>query len=172
MSEHRLHAATWEDVFDHYVDRGYADDEIVDELNRVIAAGLRGGKSTRDGEYLEWISLRDRRRLMAMLASIRGDPVPADSRPPVAEPVRLKRGRPPLSETKVRADLIAALDYLRTRPDNPTAAPSWDAIAAAHSGYTEDETLTPGGLRHRRTRFPDLFRELVPWLLEQQTKGK
>lgn len=87
-------------------------------------------------------------------------PTPIESRRP--------RGRPKLTEAKVRDELMVALEYLRTRPDNPTDYPTWDAIAAAHSGYSEDETPTQGGLRHRRERFPDVFRELVPHLTEGQ----
>jgi hypothetical protein len=103
-----------------------------------------------------------RRQNIEIIALLRGA-VPAVGAPGSGS-VMPKRppGRPKLTEGRVRADLERALASLRAEGK---MHPSWDALAAAHDGLSEFG-LTVDALNKRRTRFPDVFRELVPDLGE------
>lgn len=74
-----------------------------------------------------------------------------------------RRGRRPLTEDRVRADLERALAQLAERG---VARPSsWEQIASEHEGLTEFG-MSMDMLKVRRDRFPAPFRELVPHLAE------
>jgi hypothetical protein len=74
-----------------------------------------------------------------------------------------RRGRRPLTEDRVRADLERALARLGER--GIVRASSWEQIASEHEGLTEFGMSTDM-LKVRRDRFPAPFRELVPHLAE------
>ncbi len=78
--------------------------------------------------------------------------------------VSRRRGRPPLTEAVVRAELRRAV--ARLVDDRGIAVPvSWEQLASAHDGQTE-WGMTVDGLRKRRDKFPEPFRDLVPHLME------
>lgn len=130
-------------------------------------------------EYVERLSSLDsialRRRLGLGTPRRRRPPALARSKPgegsghPANElggresaPVK-RRGRRPLTEDRVRADLERALAQLAERG---IARPSsWEQIASEHEGLTEFG-MSNDMLKVRRDRFPAPFRELVPHLAE------
>ena len=74
---------------------------------------------------------------------------------------RLPRGRRPLTDDQVRADLDRALARLAT--DRGITRPTWEQLAGAHDGLGW-EGMTPDGLRKRRKAHPIPFGEKVPHL--------
>lgn len=63
----------WDDLIEFYIERGYADDEIVDEFDREARRG-KGWEImfTRSGEYVDWGTLHGRRTVLALLTAARG----------------------------------------------------------------------------------------------------
>lgn len=67
-------------MLEYLIDRGLQDDEIIDEFDRAASRDQNGQElavlRTGDREYTDWGSLRGRRQILALLASVRGDPSP------------------------------------------------------------------------------------------------
>lgn len=74
-----------------------------------------------------------------------------------------RRGRRPLTEERVRADLERALAQLAER--GIVRPSSWEQIASEHEGLTEFG-MSMDMLKIRRDRFPAPFRDLVLHLAE------
>ena len=73
------------------------------------------------------------------------------------------RGRPRLTEGRVRADLERAL-AVRAESRGIARPTTWEQVASAHDG-AGDFGLSTDALTNRQKRFPEPFRELVPHLM-------
>ena len=93
MSESRP-PRTLEDFIEFYIEQGYADDEIADELGRLLGPPFNMG-FTRAGEPVYLSSLRGRRQVEALIAAARGRPPtpPSDERTDYARE-KIARVRP------------------------------------------------------------------------------
>lgn len=97
-------------------------------------------------------------------ASLEGEAAATQNHPEdgASAPVK-RRGRRPLTEDRVRADLERALAQLAER--GIVRPSSWEQVASEHEGLTEFG-MSMDMLKIRRDRFPAPFRELVPHLSE------
>lgn len=77
-----------------------------------------------------------------------------------------KKGRPRLTEQRVRDDLERALSQLRDAR-GISVPTSWEQLAAAHDG-ADAFGMTRSGLDKRRQAFPRPFEDLVPNLIDRE----
>ncbi len=83
---------SWEAIIEYLIELGYSDDEIADDFDQVVVhdSHHQYSESTRSGERIEWSTLHGRRRVLALLATIRGEPAePVISERPEAAPIPL-----------------------------------------------------------------------------------
>jgi hypothetical protein len=78
----------WDGHIEYQIHRGLTDDEIVDLFDHMTGPSGSWEMFTRAGEPLDWGTLHGRRRIVALLATIRGT-----SRPRRARTVSDPRGR-------------------------------------------------------------------------------
>jgi hypothetical protein len=113
-------------------------------------------------DYVPLVALMDRLVSAERSRQIREGIAGAQPDTEANAPVK-RRGRRPLTEDRVRADLERALAQLAER--GILRPSSWEQIASEHEGLTEFG-MSKDMLKIRRDRFPAPFRELVPHLAE------
>jgi hypothetical protein len=152
------------DELREYVDRLSSLDEVA--LRRRLGLGTPRRKRppalARSKTSREKSDHPVERAAAANLKGGAGAATPQGLRDGESTPVK-RRGRRPLTEDRVRADLERALAQLAER--GIVRPSSWEQVASEHEGLTEFG-MSMDMLKIRRDRFPAPFRELVPHLAE------